>query len=141
MLFNLFEKEIEVNRDFGGELAKKGLYMIGEYVDEETGKRICIADRHYYEMPHFCKRYLQAVVIGMRDGDRFYADTYAVQKVGRLLTSVSMQLLFRYFLDIDWTCSAEWLVRMKRLGFSVDNMKLISPNGTVFTAEDLDKLF
>ena len=119
-------------------LKANGLYIaaLADYVD---GSHAILVDDNYCSMPRFVQRFIIAHELGHMNNqcNETIADRYAMKEVGKIRTMLAMSYIFNYFLSIDWTVSAQYLIRMDNLGYPVKGIRIKAPNGRVFSAEDL----
>lgn len=119
-------------------LKANGLYIaaLADYVD---GSHAILVDDNYYAMPKFVQRFVIAHELGHMDHQQneTVADRHAVKKVGKIRAMLAMSYIFNYFLSVDWTVAAQYLVRMDNLGYPVKAVRIKAPNGRVFSVEDL----
>lgn len=109
---------------------------LAEYADGTTA---IITDEYYDSLPRLVKKFIIAHEMGHanKQPNETVADKYAMSKVGKIKTQIAMLYMFNKFLSIDWTVSAQYLVRMSNLGFKVNHVKIKAPNGNLFSVDDI----
>ena len=127
--------KLEVKHD-NDLLRSNGIYMAG------TDNRIVYVDDLFDRMPVIVKRYLllheEGHIIAEHPHKRtlsqeLEADKYAMKKLGKTITFKVLRYLIKVFMNIDWTVSAAYLVRLADLGHrKAKAMYIIAPNGLRF---------
>lgn len=127
--------KLEVKHD-NDLLRSNGIYMAG------TDNRIVYVDDLFDRMPVIVKRYLllheEGHIIAEHPHKRtlsqeLEADKYAMKKLGKTITFKVLRYLIKVFMNIDWTVSAAYLVRLADLGNrKAKAMYIIAPNGLRF---------
>ena len=127
--------KLEVKHD-NDLLRSNGIYMAG------TDNRIVYVDDLFDRMPVIVKRYLllheEGHIIAEHPHKRtlsqeLEADKYAMKKLGKTITFKVLRYLIKVFMNIDWTVSAAYLVRLADLGYrKAKAMYIIAPNGLRF---------
>ena len=127
--------KLEVKHD-NDLLRSNGIYMAG------TDNRIVYVDDLFDRMPVMVKRYLllheEGHIMAEHPHKRtlsqeLEADKYAMKKLGKTITFKVLRYLIKVFMNIDWTVSAAYLVRLADLGYrKAKAMYIIAPNGLRF---------
>ena len=127
--------KLEVKHD-NDLLRSNGIYMAG------TDNRIVYVDDLFDQMPVIVKRYLllheEGHIIAEHPHKRtlsqeLEADKYAMKKMGKSITFKVLRYLIKVFMNIDWTVSAAFTVRLADLGYrKAKGMTIIAPNGLRF---------
>ena len=127
--------KLEVKHD-NDLLRSNGIYMPG------TDNRIVYVDDLFDRMPVIVKRYLllheEGHIIAEHPHKRtlsqeLEADKYAMKKLGKTITFKVLRYLIKVFMNIDWTVSAAFMVRLADLGYrKAKAMYIIAPNGLRF---------
>ena len=127
--------KLEVKHD-NDLLRSNGIYMAG------TDNRIVYVDDLFDRMPVMVKRYLllheEGHIIAEHPHKRtlsqeLEADKYAMKKLGKIITFKVLRYLIKVFMNIDWTVSAAFTVRLADLGYrKAKAMYIIAPNGLRF---------
>ncbi len=127
--------KLEVKHD-NDLLRSNGIYMAG------TDNRIVYVDDLFDRMPVMVKRYLllheEGHIIAEHPHKRtlsqeLEADKYAMKKLGKTITFKVLRYLIKVFMNIDWTVSAAFMVRLADLGYrKAKAMYIIAPNGLRF---------
>ena len=127
--------KLEVKHD-NDLLRSNGIYMAG------TDNRIVYVDDLFDRMPVMVKRYLllheEGHIIAEHPHKRtlsqeLEADKYAMKKLGKTITFKVLRYLIKVFMNIDWTVSAAFTVRLADLGYrKAKAMTITTPNGLTF---------
>ena len=127
--------KLEVKHD-NDLLRSNGIYMAG------TDNRTVYVDDLFDRMPVIVKRYLllheEGHIIAEHPHKRtlsqeLEADKYAMKKLGKTITFKVLRYLIKVFMNIDWTVSAAFTVRLADLGYrKAKAMTITAPNGLTF---------
>ena len=119
--------KLEVKHD-NDLLRSNGIYMAG------TDNRTVYVDDLFDRMPVIVKRYLllheEGHIIAEHPHKRtlsqeLEADKYAMKKLGKTITFKVLRYLIKVFMNIDWTVSAAFVVRLADLGYMGINIQAI----------------
>ena len=134
--------KLEVKHD-NDLLRSNGIYMAG------TDNRIVYVDDLFDQMPVIVKRYLllheEGHIIAEHPHKRtlsqeLEADKYAMKKMGKSITFKVLRYLIKVFMNIDWTVSAAFMVRLADLGYrKAKTMYIIAPNGLKFDVSTISR--
>lgn len=118
-----------------------GIYLCG------TDNEKVYIDDFFDDLPWYARLYLlthaEGCVINNHPHEHKFNyalsnDKYVMSKFGKLFTYRAMSYLIKYFANVDWTVSAEFMVRLNDLGYPKgDRLFIIAPNGLYFNVETL----
>lgn len=116
------------------------LAALADYTD---GHSAILVDDDYYELPQLVQKFIIAHEMGHmnQQHNEWIADSNAVKELGKIKTFIAMSYLLTYFIKRDWTIAGQYLVRMSYLGYPVNRIKIVAPNGNVFDVKTLKKIY
>lgn len=123
-------------------LHNNGLYLAAlcRYTD---GTEKILIDDCFDKLPKLVKTFVVLHEMGHRNGQivETIADSYAISKLGKTRTWIAMLYLYRMFLKLDWTVSAQYLVRAYDAGLKVMKYTHVtSPDGKKWGVDDIRPL-
>lgn len=120
------------------------------YMAATDGNKIYVDDI-FQQMPLYVRAYIVLHEKGHIINDHSHnrnisqeleADSYAAKYMSKFLVYRAMLHVISVFMKIDWTISAEYMVRLNDLGYSkAKNMYIIAPNGLLFTVDTIRKFY
>lgn len=123
-------------------LKMNGIYLaaLADYTD---GHSVILVDDEFFSLPALVQKFIIAHEMGHMNQQRneWVADSNAIKEMGRIKTLIAMWYLLKYFIKKDWTVAGQYLVRMSYLGYPVNRIKIVAPNGRVFDVKTLKNFY